>query len=184
MTPRRPALPRRLLRALERVLAVLGLCALVHHACLDCTVIVSNSMAPALRGEDEATGDLVLVEKLTRHLRAPRRWEIHQFHTAEGLLVAKRIVGLPGERVSLRDGALCIDGSPLPVPPELAHLRYLAYGNLGSGREVDCGAGYYVLGDDTRDSFDSRFAGTLARERFLGRAWFVLSPAAHRGFVR
>lgn len=175
---------RRLLRVAERLLAVIGACALLHYLCLDCTVIVSGSMAPALRGDDAVTGDRVLVEKLSRHLRAPQRWEIHQFHTEEGLLVAKRIVGLPGERVSLRDGALCINGVPIPLPSDLAHLRYLAFGNLGGGREVDCGAGYYVLGDDTRDSFDSRFTGAIARERFFGRAWFVLSPAAHRGFVR
>jgi signal peptidase I len=178
----RPGL-RVALRALERLLAIIGLCALIRYACLDHAVIVSGSMAPALRGDDAATGDRVIFEKLTRHFRAPRRWEIHRFFTPEGVLVAKRIVGLPGEKVSLRDGVLHIDGAPLPLPPELAHLRYFAYGNLAQDRVVDCGAGYYVLGDYSRDSVDSRFNGPVAREDFLGRAWYVLSPAAHRGFV-
>ena len=183
----RPRLRPRLriaLRALERLLAVVGLCALLRYACLDYAIIVSGSMAPALRGENTVTGDRVIFEKITRHLRAPRRWEIHQFYTPEGVLVAKRIVGLPGETVSLLDGVLHIDGAPLPLPPELGHLRYFAYGNLAQDREVDCGAGYYVLGDDSRDSVDSRFNGPVARKDFLGRAWYVIAPAAHRGFVR
>jgi len=141
-------------------------------------------MSPALRGEDAATGDRVLVEKITRHLRAPRRWEIHQFHTPEGLLVAKRVVGLPGEKLSLRDGVLYVDEAPLALPAHLAHLRYLPFGNLAQSRAVDCGAGYYVLGDDSRDSLDSRFNGPVARDDFLGRAWYVLGPSDHRGFVR
>ena len=175
---------RFLFRAFERLLAVVGLCALVRHACLDYAVIVSGSMAPALRGENAASGDRVLFEKITRHLRAPRRWEVHQFHTPEGVLVAKRIVGLPGEKVSLRDGVLHIDDAPLPVPDHLAHLRYFAYGNLARNRTVDCGAGYYVLGDYSRDSADSRFDGPVTRDQFLARAWYVVAPPARLGFVR
>ena len=174
---------RLVLRTLERLLAIIGLGALIRYGCLDCAVIVSGSMAPALRGDSAATGDRVIFEKLTRHVRAPRRWEVHQFYTPEGVLVAKRIVGLPGEKVSLREGVLCIDGAPIPIPPALSHLQYFAYGNLAQDRVVDCGGGYYVLGDYSRDSVDSRFNGPVAREDFLGRAWYVLSPAAHRGFV-
>ena len=85
-------------RALERLLAVIGFCAVLQYFCLDYAVIVSGSMSPALRGEDAATGDCVVFEKLTRRFRAPRRWEIHRFYTPEGVLVAKRIIGLPGEK--------------------------------------------------------------------------------------
>ncbi len=170
-------------RAFERLLAVIGLCAVLQYFCVDYAVIVSGSMSPALRGEDAATGDRVVFEKFTRRFRAPRRWEIHRFYTPEGVLVAKRIIGLPGEKVALRDGVLCIDGAPLPIPGRLAHLRYFPYGNLAKEHEVECGAGYYVLGDYSADSLDSRFNGPVARESFLGRAWYVLAPAAHRGFV-
>lgn len=183
----KPAASRRLritLRAAERFLAVVGLCALIYHSCFDFTVIISGSMAPALQGNDAATGDRVLFEKLTGHFRAPRRWEIHQFHTPEGLTAAKRIVGLPGERIALRDGVLFVDGKPLAVPARLAHLRYYPFGNLAAGREVACGSGYYVLGDDSRDSMDSRYEGVLAAERFTARAWLTLGPAGRRGFIR
>ncbi|MDF3056213.1 MAG: signal peptidase [Rariglobus sp.] len=172
------------LRIAERFLAVVGFCALVYHTCFDFTVIISGSMSPTLQGNDEATGDRVLFEKITGRFRAPRRWEIHQFHTPEGLTVAKRVVGLPGERISLRDGVLCIDGKPVPIPAHLSHLRYYPFGNLAAGHEVNCGTGYYLLGDDSRDSMDSRYGGVLAPGRFTARAWLVLGPGARRGLVR
>jgi len=172
------------LRAAERFLAVVGLCSLVYYTCLDFNIVISGSMSPGLQGEDAATGDRVLFEKVTRRFRSPRRWEVHQFHTPEGLTAAKRIIGLPGERVSLRDGVLCINGEPIPIPADLAHLHYLPFGNLSKGREFDCGQGYYVLGDDSRDSMDSRYEGVFAEDRFTARAWLILGPKGHRGFVR
>ena len=172
------------LRSLERFLAVVGVCALIYHTCLDYSIMISGSMSPALQGENEATGDRVIFERVTGWFHAPRRWEIHQFHTPEGLTVAKRIVGLPGERVSLRNGVLCINGKPVPIPASLAHLHYYALGNLAQNHEVNCGAGYYVLGDDSKDSQDSRYEGVLAAGRFTARAWLIVGPSGRRGWVR
>jgi signal peptidase I len=182
--PARRSWPRRCLRLVERFFAVFGLGMLIYHTCFEITVMISGSMAPSLQGNDFATGDRVLVEKISRHFRVPRRWEIHQFHNAEGQSVAKRIVGLPGERLALKNGVLHLNGQPLPLPSDLAHLRYHAYGNLAANQEVDCGEGYYVLGDDSRDSFDSRYIGVITADDFEGRAWIVLGPRAHRGLVR
>ncbi|CAM2931788.1 signal peptidase I [Rariglobus hedericola] len=172
------------LRVVERFFAIVGVCALIYHLFFDFGVMVSSSMSPALQGDNALTGDRVIFEKWTGLFRAPQRWEIHQFHTPEGLTVAKRVIGLPGERVSLRKGLLCINGSPVAVPERLKHLRYLPSGNLSKDREVECGTGYYVLGDDSRDSWDSRYEGVLAADRFTGRAWLILGPRSHWGFVR
>ncbi len=184
MTPSARRWLRTGLCATERLLAVVGLCALIYHTCFDFSVVISGSMSPALQGENEATGDRVLYEKLTGRFRTPRRWEIQQFHTPEGLTVAKRVVGLPGERISLRDGILCIDGKPLPIPARLAYLHYYPFGNLAKGHEVNCVSGYYLLGDDSRDSYDSRYNGVLSAERFTARAWLTLGPRGRYGFVR
>lgn len=170
-------------RSAERFLAAFGLGALIYLSFFDLSIVISGSMSPALQGNNPATGDRILFEKLTGRLRAPRRWEIHQFHTPEGLTVAKRIVGLPGERVSIRAGALWIDGKPMPFPEQLNHLRYYPLGNLDHGNEFLCGSGYYVLGDDSRDSNDSRFEGVFTVDRFTARAWLILGPTRF-GFVR
>ncbi len=82
-------------RAAERFLAVFGLGVLIYFTCFDLSIIISGSMSPSLQGNNAVTGDRILFEKLTDRLRAPHRWEIHQFHTPEGLTVAKRIVAFP-----------------------------------------------------------------------------------------
>lgn len=97
----------------------------------------------------------------------------------------KRVVGLPGEWVRLgRRQPLEIDGQPVPIPPHLQHVHYIPYGNLAEGKPVSCGDGYYVLGDFTEDSNDSRFEGTVRSHQILGRAWIIVRPASRLGFVR
>jgi len=58
------------------------------------------------------------------------------------------------------------------------------YGNLTEGKPVPCGDGYYVLGDDLKDSDDSRFNGPVPPHRILGRAWLIVSPRNRFGWVR
>src|SRR5262245_46194802 len=86
-------------RGLERLLACVGLCALIYHFALQSAVMISDSMAPALQGTCFENGDHILIEKVSGHFRAPRRWEVYFFYNADGVPVAKRIVGLPGEKI-------------------------------------------------------------------------------------
>jgi len=57
-----------------------------------------------------------------------------------------------------------------------------AYGNLANGREVNCENGYFMLGDASIDSLDSRYTGVVTKDRFRGRVWCVVAPAERRGF--
>jgi len=174
---------RRVLRWAEHVLAGIGLCFLVYHLCFEVTVMTTDSMAPALRGTSYENGDRILVEKVTSRLRAPRRWEIYFFYNEEGTAVAKRIVGLPGEKISIKDKRVCINGAPIDIPGPLKDRKYYPFGNLSTGREVDCGPGYYVLGDDSRDSYDSRFVGPIKRDQLRGRVWCILYPFSRFSFL-
>lgn len=179
---RRPAV-RRLLRGLERLLALLGLFFVIYHLAFEISAMTSDSMTPTLKGTNYENGDRVLLEKVTGWLRAPRRWEVYFFYNVEGTPVAKRIVGLPGERISVTNSTLYVNGSALQLPERLKFLKYLAAGNLAAGREVHCGTGYYVLGDDSHDSYDSRFVGPVERTDFRGRAWCIISPRSRVGWV-
>ncbi|MBI1840155.1 MAG: signal peptidase I [Verrucomicrobia bacterium] len=175
---------RRLARWIERGLACVGLLFLLFHLSLEVLVMTSDSMSPALKGSSFETGDHVLVDKLSRRLRSPQRWEIYSYYNEDSILVAKRIVGLPGERISIRGDSVFVNGSPLERPHRLPPVRYYPYGSLAEGREVKCVAGYFMLGDDSIDSLDSRYSGEVANDRLIGRAFCVLSPASRRGFVR
>jgi signal peptidase I len=148
------------------------------------TVMTSGSMSPALQGTNYESGDRIVLEKVTGRFRAPKRWEVYFFYNEEGTPVAKRIVGLPGERISVKKDRVYVNGQQISVPERLRYLKYLAAGNVAAGREVDCGKDYYVLGDDSGDSYDSRFTGPVAGERFRGRVWYILWPKSRIGFVQ
>jgi signal peptidase I len=87
--------------------------------------------------------------------------------------------------VQLREnGELAVDGHPTRRPPTLASIEYLRYGNLAEGKAVSCGDGYFVLGDDSRDSDDSRFLGPVAPSEIVARPWIIVAPAGRRGWVQ
>jgi len=180
--PRRGIL-RRALGWVERFLALCGLVLLAYHLGFNLSAMSSGSMGPALRGTDARHGDWVLTEKVSYWFRSPRRWEVLAFQDEEGTQVMKRVAGLPGEKVCLRDDRVAVDGALVEPPAAVAGLRYHPYGSLFKGAEAPCGDGYFVLGDNSVDSYDSRFTGPVKPERVIGRAWLVVWPPERMGFV-
>ena len=171
-------------RQLEHALALIGLGTLIYCACFNLSRITSDSMKPTLRGQSTRTGDLVLMERISYWFRRPHRWELIAYRRDDGIQIMKRVVGLPGEKVQMRRGGqLVIDGKEIAVPEKLSFLKYIACGNVIGDKKVDCGDGYFVLGDYSLDSDDSRFNGPLPRGDVVGRPWVILAPAGRRGFV-
>jgi signal peptidase I len=113
--------------------------------------------------EKKGDGDRILACKLI----TPRRWDMIVFRYPEDPTVSyvKRLVGLPGERLEIRDGGIWIDDKKVDPPGKLAGIRYSptiewngeVYSGPGSER-VQLGADeYFVLGDFVEQSSDSRF---------------------------
>jgi len=169
---------------------------LIYHLLFDISVVTSGSMSPTLVGTSQENGDWVLTEKLSFRLRGPRRWEVMTFRM-EGMQVMKRVVGLPGETVAMEveldeggkptrgteASAILIDGKPVERPESIEDIRYFALGKLYHTRSVDTGNGYVVLGDDSRDSWDSRWEPPVTDEDVVGRAWLRVWPPSRIGFV-
>ena len=179
----RPHALRQVLHGVEHGLAVVGLLFIAYHIAFNLSVVISGSMSPTLQGSGPHAGDWVLTEKLSYRFRRPRRWEVIAFHNDEGMQIIKRIVGLPGEEVGIRDGWVLINDSPLPRPPSLRSQEYYAYGHLRAGGTLRTGNGYFVLGDNSEHSLDSRDEGPVGRDDIIGRAWFILWPPTRFGFV-
>jgi signal peptidase I len=181
--PKRSRL-RRALAIIEGFLAIVGLFFLVYHSCFRIYYVTTSSMNPTLNGAENGEGDWVLINKLTYHLRKPIRWEVAALRLPDGGLVAKRVVALPNEEVSIQDRQVCIDGVPQTPPPSLRFLSYLAVGKVKEGRSFRCGAQhYFVLGDDSRDSQDSRFEGDIGMGRFEGGVLLRIWPPNRIGLV-
>ena len=141
-------------------------------------VVYSESMSPTLKGTATTPRDYVLVEKISYMFRKPHRWEIIKYQTDDELYtnVMKRVVGLDGETISIKDHWICIDGKPIERPPKLDFLKYYGVGELFNEREVKCNSAYFMMGDDSMDSYDSRFTGPIDPNRFEGRAMMIIWP--------
>lgn len=182
MSETAPTPRRRALRFIERTLAITGAFFLVYHVFFDVTKITTNSMSPLLKGtEGGGEPDVILLETFFTSKKAPgRRFQVVTFVDDEGVKVSKRVVGFPGETVQvLRDRTLLIDGKKVDVPEGVGGDKhgYLPAGNLHDDRPFPVPQGQvYVLGDDTRDSLDSRFTGGLPVEKVVGRVLFRIWP--------
>ena len=83
----------------------------------------------------------------------------------------KRVIGLPGETIEVKDGVPFVDGVVLEEP-------YLTTKDHSNGRKVELGAGeYYVMGDNRAHSNDSRSWGAVPEENLRGKVWMIYWPA-------
>jgi signal peptidase I len=182
-----PPTTRRLLGRLYRfavgTFALLGVATVVRPFLCDISTIASGSMAPTLQGDARA-GDWVLSEKVSFWFRDPQRWDIIQFTNEEGLQVMKRVMALPGESIVVRLNHAEVDGKILRPPPGIPTIKYYAFGNVFGGKPFPVTEGYYVLGDDSQDSQDSRYEGPIKPDQIHARAWLILWPLNRFGWVR
>jgi signal peptidase I len=176
----------------------------------DWNVVPSGSMEPTI-----LVGDRVLVNKLAYDLKVPfTTWHIAQwsnpqrgdvvvfFSPKDGTRLVKRVIGLPGDTVELRNDQLVINGKPVDyttlepkIPEQLAgtdrtqgvfateqlpaHAHaVMAINGIPAKRTfgpVQVPEGhYFMMGDNRDNSFDSRYFGTVDRGQIVGRVSSVV----------
>ena len=84
----------------------------VGVVCSNCGAISQDITATSRR----RGGQRVLIDRLSLFFRAPRRWEVIAFRRHDGQRVVKRVVGLPTEKVALRDGDIYVGGRIMRKP--------------------------------------------------------------------
>jgi signal peptidase I len=142
--------------------------------------IPSESMEPTLHGCATCAPDLVLVNKLAYVLGGVSRGDVVVFDRPRGAPseskeLIKRVIGLPGETISARDGQIYVDGRVLTEPyvlPACPGTSDLAPAKVPA-------AHYFMMGDNRCNSFDSRRFGPVTRGTFVGRAVAVVWPVKH-----
>ena len=139
---------------------------------------VGQSMEPTLQN-----GDIVIVDKLGYVFGEPQRFDMVAFKQREGdsgYYNVKRVVGLPGETVTIQDGYVFIDGVMLEGLP--FDERISTEGLALDGVTLEKGE-YFVFGDNVNNSEDSRFAnmGNILTNEILGKVTYRLFPKQTRG---
>jgi len=141
-------------------------------------VVDGQSMEPTL-----TDGERLFVNKITYRFQPPQRGDIVVFTpqgTSRGKYI-KRIVGLPGETISIRDGSTFINGQPL----EEDYIKEEMWGSFGPTEIPE--DHYFVLGDNRNHSADSRVAeivGFVERSSIEGKAFWLYWPLTEMRLIR
>jgi signal peptidase I len=153
--------------------------------------IPSSSMEPTLHCARPALGcearfsDRVLANRFVYRFRDPKRGEIIVFDTppeakqacGEGGTFVKRLIGLPGETVSERNGFVYVDGRALTEP----YIQPQRRDHETDTWHVPKGD-YFFMGDNRNQSCDSRRWGPVPRKNLIGEVFFVYWPPNRIGF--
>lgn len=131
-------------------------------------------------------GEYLLTDKVSYRLGEPARGDVVVFKAPPTYKdeFIKRIIGLPGEQVTIKEGKIYINGRELeeeylPENTQIVPGKYLT-----EGQTITVPANsYFVLGDNRDHSLDSRNIGPIERQYITGRAWFVYWPVSKAGTV-
>lgn len=137
--------------------------------------IPSGSMEPTLQ-----VGDKIIVNKLTNRFKDPERGQIvvfkYPYDTSQDFV--KRIIGLPGETIEIRDSQVYINGQPLEEDYLPEGLVYPDFAPVTVPEDS-----YFVLGDNRDNSQDSRMWGPLPRNLLIGHVLAIYWPLDRLGTV-
>jgi signal peptidase I len=153
--------------------------------------IPSSSMEPTLHCAKPAPGcegsfsDRVLANRFLYDFEDPKRKQIIVFNTpplakvrcGAGGTFVKRLIGLPGETVSERDGYVFINGKELNEP----YVQPARRDHESNTWHVPKGS-YFFMGDNRNQSCDSRVWGAVPRKNLIGEVFFVYWPPNRIGF--
>jgi signal peptidase I len=160
---------------LGTLLPAIVIALLIHLFLAQATRVFGQSMEPNLHENQR-----LVIEKMSYYFHGPRRSDVVVVHDPSGgsELLIKRIVGLPGERVTVTDGRVYVDGIELKE-------GYLSQPTDGTSRTwVVPPLAVFVMGDNRVASRDSRSFGPVPLSMVVGRALLRYWPLNRIGAVQ
>ncbi|HOV29552.1 MAG TPA: signal peptidase I [Candidatus Dojkabacteria bacterium] len=170
-----------MLSFLETIVVALVITVVLYLFIMTPHEVVGSSMHPTYKN-----GEYLMANKITYKVKQPQRGDVIIFKYSDTQDFIKRIIGLPGETVMLKDGKIYINGDLLD---ESAYLNSSIYTNGGDflkeGQSIKVPEGeYFVCGDNRPHSSDSRTFGTISMDRIKGKAWIVYFPFSEFRIVK
>lgn len=145
--------------------------------------ITSGAMRPTL-----IKGDRILADKSIYKKLRPKRGDLLVFKYPEDpkRSFIKRVVGLPNETIEIKNGRILINGVSIQKPEILTKIYYYNNGDYGKeeqGVKIPADS-YYVLGDNSNTSRDSRYWGFVPRKYLEGKAYKIYFPFNRSGSIK
>lgn len=163
------------------ILIVVILAYSIVHFGIQSVTMVGQSMNPTLNNQD-----ILLINKRSYTFGSPKRYDMIAFklkEDTEGYFNIKRIIGLPGETVQIKNGKMFINGEILTDLPfdDLIMTEGIAVEEMVLDEDE-----YFVMGDNCNNSEDSRFAniGNISKKEISGKVFFRVSPRADFGTLK
>ena len=142
------------------------------------TIVNGSSMNPTLENSDK-----VLLDKVLYKIGKLKRYDIVVFDYHHSSVYVKRIIGVPGEKITIRKGRVYVNGKILKDDPLLndkMHYSGIAKNGVELGEDE-----YFVLGDNRNNSHDSRYeqVGVVKKSDIIGKVWIRIFPILKFGAV-
>nr|WP_298140914.1 signal peptidase I [uncultured Pseudomonas sp.] len=133
--------------------------------------IPGQSMTPTLK-----PGDVVIASSWAYALGEPQRGDLVIFQTPHlpGVKFLQRLMGLPGDRLAMRAGRLFINGKAIDEPYLNPDQGLAQPSSLEMAERLVPEGEFFMLGDNRKNSNDSRYWGTVERQKLIGRVEKVL----------
>jgi signal peptidase I len=137
--------------------------------------VVMSSMEPNFQ-----EGECIMVSKMSYRSSGPQRGDVIVFNPPfdSQFPFIKRVIGLPGETVEIKDEKVFIDGIPLEEEYIMESPNYTM-----SAQEIPENE-YFVLGDNRNNSNDSHNNWTVPQDNIIGKAWFTYWPPSKLKVVK
>lgn len=172
---------RKSLKWIFEIVVTLVFAALTAVLMFQTVTMQESSMEPTLE-----IGDKFFMNQAVYKVSSPQRGDVIVFRTSasdDAALHIRRVIGLPGETIRIRDGVIYIDGE---VYDEAADYPDIVNPGLAqNGVSLKSGE-YFVLGDNRNNSEDSRYGdiGTVKKRYIVGKLWFTCSPRGKIGILK
>lgn len=123
------------------------------------------------------SGNYLIVDEISYRFEEPKRGDVIVFRPPDdpSIFLIKRIIGLPGEIITIEDGEITIENETNPDGFVLTE-PYLTEETSGNTKMILANDEYFVLGDNRDQSSDSRVWGPLSEELIIGEAFLRLWP--------